>query len=288
MLNDKNLENKRFGKGLSSLLGEKNLSIISQNNKNEIDVNSIIINDKQPRKNFNEDSLKELVESIKQYGILQPIIVREKGEKYEIIAGERRYRSAKIAGLTTIPAIIKEFNDQDSFSLSIIENIQRENLNVLEEANAYKELIEKYNYTQQEISEKVSKSRSHIANLLRLLNLPEIVQKHLIDGKIEMGHARALINYEFAEEIIDYIIENNLTVRDVEKIVKDEKNITFLNKVNKIKKKYVDDDIKSKVLILEKKIKLKCNINYNEKSNKYVLNIKFNSDEELDNFINNF
>jgi ParB family chromosome partitioning protein len=279
---------KKFGKGLSSLLGEKNLSMLSAKEGGELDLDLIVPNANQPRKNFNDESLNELVQSVKEYGILQPIIVRKVDDKYEIIAGERRYRSAKLAGLKTIPAIIRDFDNKDSFSLSIIENIQREDLNVIEEANAYRELMRKYSYTQQEISERIGKSRSHIANLLRLLNLPDTIQRSLLGGKIEMGHARALINCDFAEEIIDHIIDSNLSVRDVEKLVKDEKDASFLDKSKQNSNRAYaenEDDFSTEINTLEKKLNLKCNINYNNKSKKYNLSIKFSSIDELNDFI---
>ena len=254
-------DNKKLGRGLSSLLGDKKFSII-EGSKNELSIDSIVVNSNQPRKKFDDDSLNELVESVRQYGILQPILVRKiDGDKYEIVAGERRYRSAKLAGLKTIPVLIKELDDEKSFNLSIIENIQRENLNPLEEANAYQELIIKYNYTQQDISDKVGKSRSYIANLLRLLNLPDVVKRYLIDGKLEMGHARALVNCNFVNDIIDYIVDNNLTVREVEKLVKDEQNIDFIKNKRLIKR--VTSDFSDR------------------------LNLQFNSIDELDDFINN-
>lgn len=298
MLKENSLENNKLGKGLSSLLGNRNLSIINnknneENNKSsELSIDLIIANNKQPRKNFKDDSINELVQSIKKYGILQPIIVRKikDSDKYEIIAGERRFRSAKIAGLKTIPATIMNFDDKDSFSLSIIENIQRENLNAIEEANAYNELIEKYNYTQQEISNTVGKSRSHIANLLRLLVLPEIVKNYLIEGKIEMGHARALINCDFAEEIIDHIVENKLSVREVEKLVKDGKNncdVKIPNKKSTENADFIDGYIRDKIKNLETKLSLKCNVNYNKKNKNYTFNVKFSSYDELNKFINN-
>lgn len=260
----------RLGKGLSSLLGDKKFSIID---KNEIDLDSIVINKDQPRKNFKEEELSELASSIKKYGILQPILVRKVKDKYQIIAGERRYRAAKIVGLKTVPVIIKDFNDEESFNLSIIENIQRENLNVVEEANAYKTLMENYNYTHQVIADKVGKSRSYITNLLRILTLPDVVLKHLIDGDIEMGHARALINCDFVNDIIDYIVDNKLSVREVEKLVKNEGTFVKAGK----KENTVNDD---RVPLLKKH-------GYDCKINKNSITFRFDSDEEMDNFINN-
>lgn len=277
------VENKKFGKGLSSLLGDRKLSIIDS--KSEIDIDEIITNKKQPRKFFNDESINELVQSVKQYGILQPIIVRKIGNTYEIIAGERRYRAAKLAGLKTMPVIIRNYDEKDSFSISIIENIQRENLNLVEEATAYRELIDNYNYTQQDISNIVNKSRSHIANLLRLLTLPENILNYLKDGKIEMGHARALIGYPYAERIVDSIIENNMTVREVENLVKNRLSLISKELSKGIK---IPINISNKIKELSEKINAKCEIKYNRKNEMLIMTVNFNSLEELDNFINKF
>lgn len=288
----RNEENNRLGRGLSSLLGNKDLTIIKNGNNNELDLNLIVANVNQPRKIFYEESMVELVLSIQKYGVLQPIIVRKTGDdKYLIIAGERRYRAAKLAGLKTIPALIKNFDDKEAFSLSIIENIQRENLNSIDEANAYKELIEKYNYTQQDIADIVGKSRSYITNLLRLLTLPKVVQQSLLEGKIDMGHARALINCDFAADLIDYIVENELSVRDVEKIIKDGGNIpdtdpnknTYVNR----KKFLIGEEMERKIKYLKSQLGCNFSVNYNKKNKKYTLNVKFSSMDELDHFINN-
>ena len=263
----------RLGKGLSTLLGDKKFSIME---RNELGINEIKTNKDQPRKNFKENELNELASSIKKYGVLQPILVRKAKNGYEIIAGERRYRAAKIAGLKSIPVIIKDFDNEESFNLSIIENIQRENLNVLEEANAYKVLMENYHYTHQTIADKVGKSRVYVTNLLRLLTLPDIVQKYLLDGKIEMGHARALINCDFIDDIIDYIVDNQLSVREVEKLVKEEGN--FKTSINQKKRLVNTGD--ERLDMLNKK-------GFNCKINKKSITFKFNSVKELDEFINN-
>ncbi len=274
--------NKKIGKGLSSLLGNKSLSIIDS--KDEIDINSIVINKNQPRKNFDNEALEELVQSIKKFGILQPIIVRKVGNNYEIIAGERRYRSALLAGLKKVPVIVKNLEDKEAFSLSIIENIQREDLNPIEEANAYQELVEKYNYKQQDIADIIGKSRSHIANLMRLLSLPEKVKKCLIEGKIEMGHARALVNYENAEDIIDYIVDNKLTVREVENLIKESR----IPNPKKFNRKAPPNRITGKIGEFSKKIGLACKVTYNEEDGSGSLVIKFKTEDELLNFINKF
>ncbi|GHU30007.1 chromosome segregation DNA-binding protein [Bacilli bacterium] len=229
--------------------------------------------------------MNELVQSVKKYGILQPILLRKLGDSYEIVAGERRYRSAKLAGLKTIPAIVKDFDDREIFNLSIVENVQRKDLNPIEEASAYRHLMDTYGYSQQDISDIIGKSRSHIANLLRLLNLPESIQTYLLDGKIEMGHARALIGCTFAEEIIDNIIDNNLSVREVESMVRDMNN-DLNNKAPPEKmKRLVPESIRMKASELSKKINLKCKINYDAKKKNGTINIRFDSLDELDNFI---
>lgn len=277
------VENKKFGKGLASLLGDRKLSIIDS--KSEIDIDKIVTNKKQPRKFFDDESINELVQSVKQYGILQPIIVRKIGDIYEIIAGERRYRAAKLAELKTIPVIIRDYDEKDSFNISIIENIQRENLNLVEEAAAYRELIDNYNYTQQDISNVVNKSRSHIANLLRLLTLPESILNYLKEGKIEMGHARALIGYPYAERIIDSIIENNMTVREVENLVKNKSSLLSKKLSRGIK---IPINISNKIKELSEKINAKCGIKYDRRNETLIMTMSFSSLEELDDFINKF
>ncbi len=180
-------------------------------------------NRKQPRKNFDEDTLQELAESIKQVGVIQPILVQNREDHYEIIAGERRWRAAKIAGLKEIPVIIRDFSDQEIVEISLIENIQREDLNPIEEAQAYKRLLMEFHLKQDEVAERVSKSRTAVTNSIRLLKLDERVQQMLIDDMISTGHARALIVVEDAEEqylLAQKIFDEKLSVREIERIVK--------------------------------------------------------------------
>lgn len=180
-------------------------------------------NREQPRKNFDEDSLQELADSIKQFGLLQPILVKDRGEYYEIVAGERRWRAAKLAGLKEIPVIIRDLTDQEIVEISLIENIQREDLNPIEEAQAYKRLLTEFNLKQDEVAERVSKSRTAVTNSMRLLKLCDQVQKMVIDDMISTGHARALISIEDPEEqylIAQKIFDEKLSVREVEKLVK--------------------------------------------------------------------
>lgn len=181
-------------------------------------------NREQPRKNFDEDSLQELSESLKQFGMLQPILVQNRGDYYEIIAGERRWRAAKIAGLKEVPVIVRELTDQEIVEISLIENIQREDLNPIEEAQAYKRLLTEFHLKQDEVAERVSKSRTAVTNSMRLLKLCDEVQKMVVDDMISTGHARALISIEDPEEqylIAQKIFDEKLSVREVEKLVKD-------------------------------------------------------------------
>ena len=181
-------------------------------------------NREQPRKNFDEDSLQELAESLKQFGMLQPILVQNRGDYYEIIAGERRWRAAKIAGLKEVPVIVRELTDQEIVEISLIENIQREDLNPIEEAQAYKRLLTEFHLKQDEVAERVSKSRTAVTNSMCLLKLCDEVQKMVVDDMISTGHARALISIEDPEEqylIAQKIFDEKLSVREVEKLVKD-------------------------------------------------------------------
>ncbi len=189
----------------------------------EIDINQIDANSNQPRKRFDEDELKELTESIRQYGVIEPIILSKRGRRYEIIAGERRWRAAKKAGLAKIPAVVKELSDREIMEVSLIENIQRQDLNPIEEAKAYETLIKTYNLKQEEVADKVSRSRAAITNCMRLLKLDERVQKMVEEGMLSEGHARTLIpitdpdkQYDTAYKVFD----SKLSVRDTEKLVK--------------------------------------------------------------------
>lgn len=228
---------KGLGKGLDSLITDK----VGMNKqpetktatpkKNEktiegilVNINKIEPNREQPRKNFDEDALLELSESIKQFGMLQPLLVKEKDGYYEIIAGERRWRAAKMANLKEVPVIIKKLSDQEMVEISLIENIQREDLNPIEEAQAYKRLLTEFHLKQDEVAERVSKSRTAVTNSMRLLKLCDEVQKMVVDDMISTGHARALISIEDPEEqylIAQKIFDEKLSVREVEKLVKD-------------------------------------------------------------------
>ena len=195
-------------------------------------------NREQPRKNFDEDALQELADSIKQFGLLQPILVQDRKTYYEIIAGERRWRAAKLAGLKEVPVIIRDYTEQEIVEISLIENIQREDLNPIEEAQAYKRLLTEFNLKQDEVAERVSKSRTAVTNSMRLLKLCDEVQQMIIDDMLSTGHARALISIEDPEQqytIAQKVFDEKLSVRDVEKLVKN------LNKPEKIKKEAAED-----------------------------------------------
>ena len=228
-----------LGKGLDSLIPNKSSkpSPEKENSKKVekttstgeilVKINEVEPNREQPRKDFDEDALMELADSIKQFGILQPLIVQKKKDYYEIIAGERRWRAAKLAGVKEVPIIVKEYTNQEIVEISLIENIQRENLNPIEEAMAYKRLLEEFNLKQDEVAERVSKSRTAVTNSMRLLKLSDRVQQMIIDDMISTGHARALLAIDDEEQqymLANKIFDEKLSVRETEKLVKSLKN----------------------------------------------------------------
>ena len=226
---------KSLGRGLSALMGE-NLDVdeLDDNDLKQILIENIQSNPDQPRTVFTSIELEELASSISQNGILQPILIKPIGtNKYQIIAGERRWRAAKIAGLASMPAIIKDISAREVLEIALIENIQRENLSSLEEAESYKKLINEYQYTQDRMAEIVSKSRSHVANLLRLLNLPEKVKNYLNQNLISLGHAKLLVNQADAENLVELIVNNNLNVRETEDLIREQNGFTKNSRTNK-------------------------------------------------------
>ena len=242
-------------------------------------------NKDQPRKNFDEDALEELAESIKQYGLIQPIVAQDRGDHYEIIAGERRWRAARIAGLKEVPVIIKHYTEQEIVEISLIENIQRENLNPIEEAQAYKRLLTEFHLKQDEVAERVSKSRTAVTNSMRLLKLCDEVQQMVIDDMLSTGHARALIAIEDPEEqyaVAQKIFDEKLSVRDVEKLVKN------LHKPVKPKKQMNDEALKIIYQEIEEKLKqtLSTNVTVSPKGDGAgKIEIEFYSHEDLDRLI---
>ncbi len=212
---------KRLGRGLDALI--PSLSVSEDDKIIDVRLNQLRPNPYQPRKTFDEDSIKELAESIKQHGVIQPIIVRTVLKGYEIIAGERRFRASQYCGNETIPAVVRSFTDQQVMEIALIENIQREDLNAIEVAIAYHSLMEKFELTQEELSLKVGKSRSHIANFIRLLSLPEQIKDNVSRGTISMGHARALAgikNEKVQMELADQIVSQEWSVRELEDVIK--------------------------------------------------------------------
>ena len=229
-MTDSNIQKKGLGRGLSSLMGDVEIPIKGNNNKlsdTRIPISKLRANPLQPRRLFNKESISELAASIKSKGLVQPILVRPSEKNpgdYEIIAGERRWRAAQIAQLHEMPAVIKNLNDVETLEIAIIENVQRSDLTVIEEATGYKKLIESYGHTQEQLSEIVGKSRSHVANIMRLLTLPQSIQDMITEGKISAGHARAIMNSAFPEKLAEKIISENLSVREAESIAKQGKN----------------------------------------------------------------
>ena len=241
-----NNKRKALGRGLEQLFSNEVINFeqfendvvsnASTSDIKEINLDEIRSNPYQPRKTFNEESLNELSESLKEHGLLQPIIVKKSIKGYELIAGERRTKAARLAGFKTIPAIIKDFDDTQMMELALVENIQRENLNPIDEAMAYENIIKLSKMTQDEFAKKFGKSRSHVTNMLGLLKLPERTKKYVENGKISMGHARSLSKISDIDKIYDLtdkIINENISVRELEKLITEEE----LPKVNKILRK---------------------------------------------------
>ncbi|HYE83095.1 MAG TPA: ParB/RepB/Spo0J family partition protein [Clostridia bacterium] len=273
--------NKRgLGKGLGALIPENEEKV--QNSIIELKVTDIEANDKQPRRAFDDEALTELSESIKEHGVVQPIIVRKLGNNYQIIAGERRWRASRLAGKKTIPAIVKECSNLEVMELALIENLQREDLNSIEEALAYKSLIEEYQMTQEEISKKIGKSRPTIANSLRLLQLPKEIKDMISEGKITQGHARALLAIGGEKkqlEVAEKIINQQLNVRQIEKLAKDTKQ--------KEKKENPSDIYQIEIKQLEERLKtaLGTKVTIQHKKNKGKIEIEYYSNDELDRIL---
>ena len=281
---------KALGKGLEQLFSNEVINfdnferdIVDTAKKNdivEISLDEIRSNPYQPRKTFNDESLQELADSIKEYGIVQPIIVKKSIKGYELIAGERRTKASKLAGLEKIPAIVKEFNDQEMMEIALIENIQREDLNPIDEAIAYDNIIKIGHLTQEEFAKKFGKSRSHVTNMLGLLKLPNATKRLVEEKKLSMGHARALskLNDEnLIHELTDRILKESLSVRDVEKIIQNEK----LPKKNALSRNLNDRNIHYTIYetIMREKIGTKVKI----KNNK--IEIPFDREKDLERIL---
>lgn len=258
------IKKKGLGKGLDSLIPD-NKSMKSVTSEKTVEskedaaaksgvqvmkINEVEPNRDQPRKNFDEDALLELSDSIKQFGVLQPLLVRKRKDYYEIIAGERRWRAAKLAGVKEVPVIEKEYTDQEILEIGLIENIQRENLNPIEEAIAYKRLLEEFNLKQDEVAERVSKSRTAVTNSMRLLKLSDKVQQMIIDDMISTGHARALLAIDDSElqyTLANKIFDEKLSVRETEKLVKEIKNPKKPKEKKPVANSFIYQDLEEKM-----------------------------------------
>lgn len=292
---------KGLGKGLDSLIADKVSTKVETKKENDkktesehptdavmMDINKVEPNRDQPRKKFDEDALLELAESIKQFGVLQPLLVQERDNYYEIIAGERRWRAAKLAGVKEIPVIIKKLTEQEIMEISLIENIQREDLNPIEEALAYKKLLTEFHLKQDEVADRVSKSRTAVTNAMRLLKLNEKVQQMVIDEMLTTGHARALLGIEDQEKqyvVAQKIFDEKLSVRDTEKLVK---SIQNEKKIKKEEKTKLDPKLEAIYHDLEEQLKgiLGTKVSINPKdAKKGKLEIEYYSQDELDRII---
>lgn len=276
-----------LGKGLDSLIPQSDMISINNSNASSkagetvLKLSQIEPNRNQPRKKFDEDALVELSDSIKEFGIIQPIVVQKRKDYYEIIAGERRWRAAKMAGIKEVPVIIKDYSDKEIMEIALIENIQREDLNPIEEAMAYKNLIDEYKLKQDEVAQRVSKSRAAVTNSMRLLKLNEEVQRMLVEDMISSGHARALLAVEDVKlqvELANKVFDEKLSVRETEKLVKSTINPKKKPEQKVIKNEFVYKDIEEK---LKSKMGSKVKLNY-KANGKGKIEIEYYSDEELE------
>ena len=287
-----------LGKGLDSLIPAKAENKVARADKETkpvpakedntsgtgeilLKINQVEPNRDQPRKEFDEDSLLELADSIKQFGVLQPLLVQKKKDYYEIIAGERRWRAAKLAGIKEVPVLIKDYTEQEIVEISLIENIQRENLNPIEEAMAYKRLLEEFNLKQDEVAERVSKSRTAVTNSMRLLKLSDRVQQMIVDDMISTGHARALLAIDDEEQqylLANKIFDEKLSVRETEKLVKSLKNPKKPVKKEKKEHMFVYENLEERMKNI-----MGTKVSVNAKSNgKGKIEIEYYSEEELE------
>lgn len=281
----------RIGKGLDALIPTGGVSKTIESSKSDnkdgvvkVKISKVEPNREQPRKNFDEDALQDLAESIKQVGVLQPILVQEREDYYEIIAGERRWRAANIAGLKEVPVIIRNLTEQEIVEIALIENIQREDLNPIEEAQAYKRLLTEFNLKQDEVAERVSKSRTAVTNSMRLLKLTDEVQQMIIDEMISTGHARALLAIEDPDQqyiLAQKVFDEKLSVRDIEKLVK---NLGKTKVQKKSKEKQLSAIYQEIEETLKGKLSTKVNI-VSKENGAGKIEVEFFSHEELDRLI---
>lgn len=285
-----------LGKGLDSLIPEGKKTVPAKKTEEKIvekvvekvvheeqmvKITKIEPNREQPRRNFEEDALLELADSIKQFGVLQPLLVQKKGDYYEIIAGERRWRAAKLAGVKEVPVIVRDYTEQEVVEIALIENIQRENLNPIEEAMAYKKLLTEFNLKQDEVAERVSKSRTAVTNSMRLLKLDEKIQQMIIDEMISTGHARALLAIEDKNEqynLATRIFDEKLSVRDVENIIRQMKNPKPQKEKKVVDHSFIYKDFEEKMVSV-----IGTKVNVNQKANgKGKIEIEYYSNDEFE------
>lgn len=284
------MNNKKsaLGKGLGALIPEVGEKIVNEAEKNkvfEVDINEISPDKEQPRKNFDEEKLEQLAASIKEHGIIQPILVRKEDNYYKIIAGERRWRAARIAGLKKIPILEKVLDRKQTMEISLIENLQREDLNPIEEAKAYKKLIDEFSITQEEIANRIGKSRPAIANTLRLLSLDERILNYLAEGIITEGHGKAIVSVEDKNvqyEIAKKIIDEGLNVRQTEKLIKNFNSVKVNTKEKSVKDVYIKD--------VENRLKsvLGTKVTINKGRKKGKIEIEYYNNEDLERIIDMF
>lgn len=280
-------DTNRLGKGLNSIFGQDVSKVLEdiqngdvktdKQEQTKINIDQIRPNPYQPRKVFDDTALQELSQSIKQHGVFTPILVKKSIQGYDLIAGERRLRASKLAGMSDIPAIIVDLNDQEMMEIALLENIQRENLNGIEEAKAYEQLIQRLNYTQEQLANRVGKSREHITNTLRLLKLPEDVQEYVVQKKLSMGHVRALIGLKDEDtirKIAKQAIEQGLSVRKVEQLVKDLQH-----------KKEPEKPIEENIFLKEAKTKLEEYFQTSVKVSEHTISIHYENDEDMNRIL---
>ncbi|MFT4149241.1 MAG: ParB/RepB/Spo0J family partition protein [Paracoccaceae bacterium] len=279
---DRKPERRGLGRGLSALMSDVNLEAPTSGMSRRVDlmvpVERISPNPDQPRRDFQPEALQDLADSLRQKGIIQPLIVRPKGDRYEIVAGERRWRAAQLAQMHEVPVIVREFDDVEVIEIAIIENIQRADLNAIEEALAYRQLMDRFGHTQEKVAEALSKSRSHIANLLRLLNLPDEVQAMVRSGSLTSGHARALITTPNPTELARQVVQRGLSVRETEKLAKapEKKPGSPRPRVEK------DADTRALEGDLSANLKMAVRIEHEPGTGRGTLSIRYNSLEDLD------
>lgn len=280
-------DTNRLGKGLNSIFGQDVSKVLEdiqngdvkteKQEQTKIYIDQIRPNPYQPRKVFDDTALQELSQSIKQHGVFTPILVKKSIQGYDLIAGERRLRASKLAGMSDIPAIIVDLNDQEMMEIALLENIQRENLNGIEEAKAYEQLIQRLNYTQEQLANRVGKSREHITNTLRLLKLPEDVQEYVVQKKLSMGHVRALIGLKdenMIRKIAKQAIDQGLSVRKIEQLVKDLQH-----------KKEPEKQVEENIFIKEAKNKLEEYFQTSVKVSEHSISIHYENEEDMNRIL---